>query len=157
MQYIKYLHCQVYVPFLALCCPRAFQARGDAASTMQGRATNAHVSQGRAPQGWRQEEQTGEEAEQGQWHTILRDRKSPQPFQHKLCAPLSKSELFAMGSVQFSYPAESPKICLLNRVLGKLLSIFPRKKKQNTESLNFLQSGPPKFSKSDFSGLAPIR
>ena len=38
------------------------------------------------------------------------------------------------------------------------MSVFPREKQQNTESeLKFLQSGPRKFTKSDFSGLAPIR
>ena len=37
------------------------------------------------------------------------------------------------------------------------MSAFPRKKSKTQSSLNFLQSGPRKFSKSDFSGLAPIR
>ena len=37
------------------------------------------------------------------------------------------------------------------------MSVFPRKKSKTQSSLNFLQSGPRKFSKSDFSGLAPIR
>ena len=34
---------------------------------------------------------------------------------------------------------------------------FPRKNSKTQSSLNFLQSGPRKFSKSDFSGLAPIQ
>ena len=37
------------------------------------------------------------------------------------------------------------------------MSVFPRKNSKTESSLNFLQSGPRKFTKSDFSGLAPIR
>ena len=37
------------------------------------------------------------------------------------------------------------------------MSVFPRIKSKTQSSLNFLQSGPRKFRKSDFSGLAPIR
>ena len=37
------------------------------------------------------------------------------------------------------------------------MSVFPRRKSKTWSSPNFLQSGPRKFSKSDFSGLAPIR
>ena len=37
------------------------------------------------------------------------------------------------------------------------MSVFPRRNSKTQSSLNFLQSGPRKFSKSDFSGLAPIR
>ena len=37
------------------------------------------------------------------------------------------------------------------------MSVFPRKKGKTQSSLNFLQSGPRTFSKSDSSGLAPIR
>ena len=62
-----------------------------------------------------------------------------------------------MGLVQFSRPAGSPKIRLLNRAFGNILSIFPWKNSKTQSSLNFLQSGPRKFTKSDFSGLAPIR
>ena len=54
-------------------------------------------------------------------------------------------------------PAEWPKIGLLNRDFGSILSVFPRKNSKTQSSLNFLQSGPLKFTKSDFSGLAPIR
>ena len=54
-------------------------------------------------------------------------------------------------------PAEWPKIGLLNRDLGSILSVFPRKNSKTQGSLNFLQSGPRKFTKSDFSGLAPIQ
>ena len=54
-------------------------------------------------------------------------------------------------------PAEWPKIGLLNRDSGSILSVFPRKNSKTESSLNFLQSGPRKFTKSDFSGLAPIR
>ena len=54
-------------------------------------------------------------------------------------------------------PAEWPKIGLLNRDFGSILSVFLGKTANTQSSLNFLQSGPPKFTKSDFSGLAPIR
>ena len=37
------------------------------------------------------------------------------------------------------------------------MSVFPRKNSKTQSSLNFFQSGPRKFTKSDFSGLAPIR
>ena len=37
------------------------------------------------------------------------------------------------------------------------MSVFPRKSSKTQSSLNFLQSGPRRFTKSDFSGLAPIR
>ena len=37
------------------------------------------------------------------------------------------------------------------------MSVFPRKKQQTQSPLNYLQSRPRKFTKSDFSGLAPIR
>ena len=46
---------------------------------------------------------------------------------------------------------------LLNRDFGSILSFFPRKNSKTQSSLNSLQSGPRKFTKSDFSGLAPIR
>ena len=36
------------------------------------------------------------------------------------------SELFAMGLVNLVDPAEWLKICLLNRDLGNIMSIFPR-------------------------------
>ena len=62
-----------------------------------------------------------------------------------------------MGPVQFSWQSESPKIRLLNRDFGNILSIFPRKNSKTQSSLNFLQSGPRKLTKSDFSGVAPIR
>ena len=54
-------------------------------------------------------------------------------------------------------PTEWPRIRLLNQDFGNMLSIFPRRNRKTPSSLNFLQSGPWKFTKSDFSGLAPIR
>ena len=48
-------------------------------------------------------------------------------------------------------PAGWPKIGLLNRDFGSILSVFPRKKSKTQCSLNFLQSRPRKFSKSEFS------
>ena len=53
-------------------------------------------------------------------------------------------------------PAEWPKIGLLNRSVGSILLLFPSKARKTQSSLHFLQSGPRKFTKSDFSGLAPI-
>ena len=61
------------------------------------------------------------------------------------------SEPFAIGPVQL---AEN---WFTNRDFGSILSVFPRKGSKTQSSLNFLQSGPRKFCKSDFSGLAPIR
>ena len=46
---------------------------------------------------------------------------------------------------------------LLNQDFGSILSVFPRKNSKTQSLLNLLQSGPRKFTKSDFSGLAPIR
>ena len=46
---------------------------------------------------------------------------------------------------------------LLNRDFESILSVFPRKHSETQSSLEFLQSGPRKFTKSDFSGLAPIQ
>ena len=54
-------------------------------------------------------------------------------------------------------PAEWPKISLLNRGFGSILSIFLKKNSKRQSSLNFLQSGPQKFTKPEFSGLAPIQ
>ena len=63
--------------------------------------------------------------------------------------------MFAMGPVQFSWPRGVAEICLLNRDLGSILSIFPRRKQQRlTKFLRFRRG---RFAKSDFSGLAPIR
>ena len=61
------------------------------------------------------------------------------------------------GRSNLADPAEWPKICLLNRDFGHILSNFPRKNSKTQSSLNFLLSGPRKLTKSDFSGLAPIR
>ena len=51
-------------------------------------------------------------------------------------------------------PAEWPISGLLNQDFGRILSVFHRKNSKTQSSLNFLQSGPRKFTKSDFSGLA---
>ena len=82
-------------------------------------------------------------------------------FSRKLSGPHSKP-FFCQNCLQWGRsnlvdPAEWPKICLLNRDFGSILSVFPRKNSKTESSLNFLQSGPRKFTKSDFSGLAPIR
>ena len=47
------------------------------------------------------------------------------------------SELFAIGPVQLADPGEWPKIGLLNRGYGRILSIFPRK---DSKTQNFLSS-----------------
>ena len=52
------------------------------------------------------------------------------------------SELFAMGPVQFSWPTGVPKIRLLNRDFGHILSIFPRKNSKTQSSLNFFSPDP---------------
>ena len=54
-------------------------------------------------------------------------------------------------------PTECSKIGLLNRGFGSVFLFSPRKSSKTQGSLNFLQSGPPKFTKLTFSGLAPIR
>ena len=61
------------------------------------------------------------------------------------------------GRSNLGDPAEWPKSGLLNRDFGSILSVFPRKNCKTQSSLNDFQSGPRKFTKSDFSGLAPIR
>ena len=53
--------------------------------------------------------------------------------------------------------AEWPKIGWLKQGFGIMLMIFPRANSKTQSSLNSVQSGPRKFTKSDFSGLAPIR
>ena len=83
---------------------------------------------------------------------------------HKdICAiPHSAASQGALKVTDLSWPvlvdpAEWSKIGLLNRDFGSILSVFPRKNSKTESSLNFLQSGPRKFTKSDFLGLAPIR
>ena len=71
-----------------------------------------------------------------------------------LCATFFQNCL-QWGRSNLVDPAESPRIRLLNRDLGTFLSISPRRNSKTLSSLNLLQSGPRKFTKSDFSGLAP--
>ena len=54
------------------------------------------------------------------------------------------------GRSNLADPAEWPKIRLLNRDFGNIFSIFPKESSKTQSSLNFLQSGPRKFTKSDF-------
>ena len=61
------------------------------------------------------------------------------------------------GQSNLADPVESPKIRSLNWDFGNILSIFPKKNSKTQSSLNFLQSGSRRFTKSDFSGLAPIQ
>ena len=69
----------------------------------------------------------------------------------------ASSEPLQWGRSSLVDPAECPKIHLLNRDFGNILWIFPGKTATKQSSLNLLQSGPRKFTKSDFSGLAPIQ
>ena len=70
---------------------------------------------------------------------------------------MSRNGSKSQGRSNLGDPAEWPKIRLLNRDFGFILSVCPRKNSKTQSSLNFLQSGPRKVGKSDFSGLAPIR
>ena len=54
-------------------------------------------------------------------------------------------------------PAEWPKIGLLNRDFGSMLSVFLWKNSKTQSSLNFFIPDPRTFTKSAFSELAPIR
>ena len=84
----------------------------------------------------------------GWWKVSKRSRRASwDSFQNRL----------QWGRSNLVNPTEWPKIGLLNRDFGSILSVFPRKKNKTQSSLNFLQFGPRKFTKSDFSGLAPIR
>ena len=67
------------------------------------------------------------------------------------------SELFAMGPVQFSWPRGVTENSFTKPGFWEGCVGFPRKNSKTQSSLNFLQSGPRTFTKSDFSGLAPIR
>ena len=69
------------------------------------------------------------------------------------------SEPFAIGPVQFSWPRGVAENWFTKPGFWEqFVSFYQEKTAQNTESsLNFLQSGPRKFTKSDFSGLAPIQ
>ena len=60
-----------------------------------------------------------------------------------------QSEPFAIGPVQFSRPRGVAENWFTKPG-------FARKTSKTQSSLNFLQSGPRRFTKSDFSGLAPI-
>ena len=65
------------------------------------------------------------------------------------------SELFAVGPAQFSRPRGVAENSFTKPGFGKILSTFPRKKSKTQSSLNLLQSGPWKFTKSDFFGIGP--
>ena len=68
------------------------------------------------------------------------------------------SGLFAMGPVQFSCPRGVAENSFTKPGFWEHFVDFTQKKSSKTQSsLNFLQSRPRKFTKSDFSGLAPIR
>ena len=68
------------------------------------------------------------------------------------------SEPFAIGPVQFRWPRGVAENSFTKPGFWEhFVGFFPRKNSKTQSSLNLLQSGPRKFSKSDFSGLAPIR
>ena len=54
-------------------------------------------------------------------------------------------------------PMEWPKIGLPNRGFGDILLSFLKENSKTQGALNFLQPEPPKCTKSNFSGLAPVR
>ena len=63
-----------------------------------------------------------------------------------------------IGPVQFSWPRGVAENWFTKPGFWEhFVSFFPRKRSKTQSSLNFLQSGPQKFSESNFSGLAPIR
>ena len=64
------------------------------------------------------------------------------------------SELFAIGPVQFSWPRGGAENWFTKLGFWEDFVHFPRKNSKTQSSLNFLQFGPGKFTKSDFSGLA---
>ena len=67
-------------------------------------------------------------------------------------------ELFAMGPVQFSWPRGVAENWFTKLDFGEHFVSFSWEKNSKTQSsLNFLQSGPRKFTKLIFSGLAPIQ
>ena len=67
------------------------------------------------------------------------------------------SEPFAMRPVQFSWPRRVAENWLTKPGFGEHFVSFPRRNSRTQSSLIFFQSGPRKFTKSDFSGLAPIQ
>ena len=62
-----------------------------------------------------------------------------------------------MGPAQFSWPRRVAEISFTKPGFWEHFVDFPRKNSKTQSSLNFLQSEPRKFTKSDFSGLASIR
>ena len=80
----------------------------------------------------------------------------------KLSLATGISEPFAIVPVQFSRPRGVAQNWFTEPGFWEHLVNFSKEKQQNTlsktqSSLNFLQSGPRRFTKSDFSELAPIR
>ena len=62
-----------------------------------------------------------------------------------------------MGPVQFSWPRGVAENWFTKSSFWEHFVGFPEKNSKTQSSLNFLHSGPRKFTKSHFSGLAPIR
>ena len=83
-------------------------------------------------------------------------RRSAQKERKKSAKERKRSELFAMRPVQFSPPRGVAENSFTKPGFGEhFVSIFPRKNSKTQSSLNFLQSGPRQFTKSDFSGIGP--
>ena len=61
------------------------------------------------------------------------------------------------AGVQFSWPRGVAENWFTKPGFWEKYVDFPRQNSKTQSSLNFLLSGPRKFTKSDFSGLAPIR
>ena len=78
-------------------------------------------------------------------------------FSLHLCGSPGPSEPFAMGPVQFRRPRRVAENWFTKPGFwGAFCQFFLGKNSKTQSSLNFLQSGSRKFTKSDFSGLAPI-
>ena len=65
------------------------------------------------------------------------------------------SEPFAMGPVQFRRPRKVAENWSTKPKFWEPSVIFPKEKSKTQSSLNFLQSRPRKFTKTDFFGIGP--
>ena len=76
---------------------------------------------------------------------------------HLLIIDWKNQNCLQWGQSNLVDPAESPKNWFTKLGFWEHFVSFSKEKQQKTEFTNFLQSGSRKFTKSDFSGLAPIR
>ena len=80
----------------------------------------------------------------------------PQEWKNS-CPVQLKSELFAMGPVQFWQPRRVAEDWFAKPGSWEDSVSFSQEKQQNTEFTKCFSVRTPEFTKSDFSGLAPIR